>query len=343
MSFRTPEALWLLLLVPAAVALYVYAARRRQEALRLFFGGREAPELDRAAQIARMRRWQAALLTIGLTLLIGAAAGPRYGTALREAQQESLDLVVALDVSASMQAEDVAPDRLQRAKLAIARLAEQRRGDRMGLVVFAGDAFVQCPLTSDRAAFRLFLDAAGPDLIPTPGTDFGRALTVAGQAFAVEDGAPGPPRSRAVLVVSDGEDHEGGLSSAIDALEDDGVALLSAGVGTDAGGPIPIYRGGQVVGYKKNPSGEHVVTALEEGVLREIAGRSGFVRIGTQDDGVAALSDRLDRLERTVGATEQFEAYAERFQWPLALGLFFLFAERLLALRGIPTRVPEPA
>ncbi|NNF57081.1 MAG: VWA domain-containing protein [Rhodothermaceae bacterium] len=340
MSFRTPEALWLLLLIPAAVALYVYAAQRRQEALRLFFGGRDAPELDRATQIARVRRWQAALLTVGLTLLIGAAAGPRYGTALREAQQESLDLVVALDVSASMRAEDVAPDRLQRAKLAIARLAEQRRSDRMGLVVFAGDAFVQCPLTSDRAAFRLFLDAAGPDLIPTPGTDFGRALTVAGEAFA--DDESGLPRSRAILVVSDGEDHEGGLDSAIDALHDDGVALLSAGVGTDAGGPIPIYRGGQIVEYKMS-AGERVITTLEEGVLREIAGRSGFVRIGTQDDGVAALSDQLDRLERTVGATEQFEAYAERFQWPLALGLLFLFAERLLALRGTPTRVPEPA
>ena len=342
MSFRTPEALWLLLLVPAAVALYVYAARRRQEALRLFFGGRDAPELDGAAQIARVRRWQAALLTVGLTLLIGAAAGPRYGTALREAQQESLDLVVALDVSASMRAEDIAPDRLQRAKLAITRLAEQRRSDRMGLVVFAGDAFVQCPLTSDRAAFRLFLDAAGPDLIPTPGTDFGRALTVAGQAFAEDDGEPGPPRSRAVLVVSDGEDHEGGLSSAIDALEDEGVALLAAGVGTDAGGPIPVYRGGQIVEYKMS-AGERVITTLEEGVLREIAGRGGFVRIGTQDDGVAALSDRLDRLERTVGATEQFEAYAERFQWPLTLGLLFLFAERLLALRSTKTRIPEPA
>src|SRR5690606_20264882 len=235
-----------------------------------------------------------------------------YGTTLREAQQESLDLVFALDVSVSMLAEDVAPSRLERARLAIARMAEARRGDRLGLVVFAGDAFLQCPLTGDHAAFRLFLDAAplarraaavppgrlgrarlaiarmaearrgdrlglvvfagdaflqcpltgdhaafrlfldaaDPGLVATQGTDFANALFTARRAFADEDGAAGPPRTRAVVVVSDGEDHEGGLEDAADALRREGVTLLAVGVGTERGGPIPVFRSGQRVGYK---------------------------------------------------------------------------------------------
>ncbi len=331
MSFARPEALWLLLLVPAAAGLYAYAARRRREALALFFGGRAASEAARAERVARVRRWRAALVTAALAALVVALAGPRYGTAVREARHESLDLVVALDVSASMLTEDVAPNRLARARLALARLAEARRGDRLGLVVFAGDAFLQCPLTSDRSAFRLFLDAADPSLLATPGSDFARALFVARQAFT--DEGDRAPRPRAVLVVSDGENHEAGLDDAVDALRDDGVALLAAGVGTEAGGPVPIYRDGRRVGVKRE-GGEAVISTLQEGVLRQIAGDAGLVFLGGASDDVAALSAQLDRLDRTVVGTERFEASAERYQWPLGLALLLLLAERVLALRA---------
>lgn len=308
MSFARPEALWLLLLVPAAAGLYAYAARRRREALALFFGGRAASEAARAERVARVRRWRAALVTAALAAL-----------------------VVALDVSASMLTEDVAPNRLARARLALARLAEARRGDRLGLVVFAGDAFLQCPLTSDRSAFRLFLDAADPSLLATPGSDFARALFVARQAFT--DEGDRAPRPRAVLVVSDGENHEAGLDDAVDALRDDGVALLAAGVGTEAGGPVPIYRDGRRVGVKRE-GGEAVISTLQEGVLRQIAGDAGLVFLGGASDDVAALSAQLDRLDRTVVGTERFEASAERYQWPLGLALLLLLAERVLALRA---------
>lgn len=336
-SFAYPLVLWLLLAVPAAAALYAYAARKRREALALFFG---ASTSDLDGRTARLRRWRGALITAVLGLLIVAAAGPRYGTAVREARQESLDLIVALDVSASMLAEDVAPDRLERAKLALSRLADERRGDRIGLVVFAGDAFLQCPLTTDRSAFRLFLDAASPSLIATPGTDFARALFIAEQAFTTDE-EERAPRPRAVLVVSDGEDHEGGLSDALGALRDDGITLLAAGIGTEAGGPIPIYRNGQRVGNKRE-NGETIITTRQDGVLREIAGETGLVVLGQERDGVAALSTQLDRLDRSVVGTERFEASAERYMWPLGLALLLLLVERLLALGllGMKARTP---
>ena len=333
MLFRSPETLWLLLLIPAAVALYLYAARRRTEALRLFFGERPVAEQEYAARVARRRRWSGFLVILGAAFLIVALAGPLYGTTVREANQESLDLIVALDVSASMLVEDVSPSRLERARLAISQLIDERRGDRIGLVIFAGDAFLQCPLTTDRSAFRLFLDAAGPDLVATPGTDFGNALQTAHGALA-DDGEAGPPRPRAVLVISDGEDHEGRLHDAANVLRDDGVILLAAGVGSEDGAPIPIYRRGQRVGFKMDSNGEQVISRLEEGALLEIAGRDGLVRLGA-GAGLSEISARLDRLDRTVLAAERFEASADRFQWPLALGLLALILERLIALRAI--------
>ena len=339
MSFKSPEALWLLLLIPAAAFLFVYAARRRTEALRLFFGGREAPEQAYASRVARVRRRRGFLVALSVALLVLALAGPLYGTSVREARQESLDLIIALDVSSSMLAEDIAPSRLERARLAISQLVEQRAGDRIGLVVFSGDAFLQCPLTTDRSAFRLFLDAAGPDLVATPGTDFANALLTARSALA-DDGEAGPPRPRVLLVVSDGEDHEGRLDEAVDALRDEGVLLLAAGVGTEEGAPIPIYRDGQRVGFKTDRNGEQITSRLEEGVLRDIAGRDGLVRLGS-GNGLAEISSRLDRLDRAILDAERYEASAERFQWPLGLALLFLIAERVLALRTIKTTDEE--
>src|SRR5690606_6037544 len=200
----------------------------------------------------------------------------------------------------------------------------------------------QCPLTADRSAFRLFLDAADPTLVATPGTDFANALSTARRAFAVEDDAEaGPPRTRAVVVVSDGEDHEGGLEAAAEPLRDDGVALMAVGVGTERGGPIPVFRGGRRIGYRTDRAGNRVVTRREEGVLRQIAGAEGVVRL--PEEGVSALAARLDRLDRTVVGTERYEAYAERYQWPLALAVILLLAERLLALPRTGARAPEPA
>ena len=342
MSFRSPLVLALLVaLVPAALAAFAYAAQRRGAALELFLGSGAGRETRRLATLTRQRRVRAALLVGALACLGVALAGPRIGTALREARQESLDLLIALDVSDSMRAEDVAPSRLQRAKLEIERIVEERRGDRVGLVIFAGEAFLQCPLTTDRSALRLFLDAAEPEQIAVQGTDFARALEVADQAFNAS--AETTVRPRALLVVSDGEDHEGGLGSEADALREAGVTVLALGVGTDEGSEIPNVRRGRVTGVRRDRSGQPVVSRYEPGALRDLAGRSGLYRIGRGGSAAAQINDDLDGLDRAVLADDQFAATAERFQWPLALALLLLLVERIVALRPAAPVPPEPA
>ena len=336
MSFRSPLALLLAAaLVPAALALFAYAARRRAEALALFLGARSGQ--TGLGSLARQRRVRAALLVGALALVGVALAGPRVGTALRESRQESLDLLIALDVSDSMRAEDVAPSRLDRAKLEIERIVDARRGDRVGLVVFAGEAFLQCPLTTDRGALRLFLSAADPEQVAVQGTDFARALAVADAAFNAASDGDAQARPRALLVVSDGENHESGLGDAADALRSDGVEVLALGVGTDEGGAVPeVYRG-RTRGVKYDRNGQPVVSRFEPGALRDLAGRDGLFRVERRpaaDDVNAAL----DRMDRAVVAQDEFAASAERFQWPLALALLLLLAERLVALGLLPGR-----
>ena len=334
MSFRQPLVLLLVLaLVPLAVGLVAYAARRRREALGLFLGPRAHSAADALAAAVRRRHARAALAVGALACLGVALAGPRFGLDRRAARQESLDLLVALDVSESMRTEDVAPSRLARAKLEIARIVEARRGDRVGLVLFAGDAFLQCPLTSDRSAIRLFLDAADPEQVGVQGTDFANALRVASEAFDAARATASEQRPRALVVVSDGEDHEGGLEAAADALRESGVTLLALGVGTDAGGFVPASRRGRTIGFKSDRSGQRVISTYQEGALRAIAG-GDVVRVG-RGSAASAVNDRLDALDRAVLASSEFAAYAERYQWPLGLALLLLVAERLVALRAV--------
>ena len=343
MDFRDPSALALAaILVGAALVLFSMAAQRRRLALAAFLGtARSGAQTDALAPVVRRRRLQAGLLAGALACLGLALAGPLWGEATREARQESLDLIIALDVSESMRVEDVAPSRLERAKLEIERIVEARRGDRVGLVVFAGAAFLQCPLTTDRGALRLFLDAADPEQVPVQGTDFATALAVAARAFEGSEGEPARPR--ALLVVSDGEDHEGGLAGAADLLRESGVTVLALGVGTEAGGAIPDVERGRAAGVKRDRAGREVVSRFAPGALRALAGRGDLFRLDRRGAAAPAVNAALDRLDRAVLASERYAAGADRFQWPLGLGLVLLALERWLALRPAPRAAPSAA
>lgn len=334
MTWLHPEYGWALLAVPVVVALFLWAAWQRRKAFAQLGDGRLMARLAEAVS-TRRRRWKAALLVLGVGLIAFALVGPRYGTQLREATREGIDLVVALDVSQSMQAEDVAPNRLLRAKNEIKKLLEDLRGDRVGLILFAGDAFIQCPLTSDYGAVRLFLDVADPSLIPTPGTDFGAALRMASQAFE----APAPDaeddRTRALLFVSDGENHIDAIDQIAEEAQEQGILLFAAGIGETEGAPIPITRNGRQVGFKKDRDGRTVTTKLEEAALQELAtkGNGAYFRVARTSSSLSKLTAALERLDRTEYARDEFEQYEEQFQWPLALGLLLLFLERLLSDR----------
>ena len=338
MEWLNPQYFWALAFIPVVAGLFVLAAWQRHR-LASRFGSLAAIARLSATLSPRRRRWKAALRTLGVALIVLALIGPRFGTRIKEVTREGIDLVIALDVSASMLAEDVAPNRLERARNEIKNLIGDMDGDRIALVTFAGDAFIQCPLTTDYGALRLFLDVADPSLIPTPGTDFGAALEMALQAFKAPTGQPdGEGRTRAVLFVSDGENHIADLESILDSAREEGVVIYSAGVGETEGAPIPEYRNGRRVDYKKDRTGAVVTTRLEENVLQDLARDGSYFRVARTSSSLPRITAALDQLDQTQFGSEEFEEYEERYQWPLALGFLLLIVEWL-----IPDRRRKPA
>lgn len=329
MSWLNPIWLWSLIAAPLVAGLVVWAVVARRRAARAF--GDPAFMARLSSSISpRRRRWKGAFAIAGIFLVALSLAGPRLGTRLREVTREGIDLVIALDVSLSMTAEDVAPNRLERARNEIKKLLETLRGDRVGLVVFAGDAFVQAPLTTDYSALRLFLDVADPSLVPTPGTDFSEALRVSLKAFKGPEAAQAAedePRTRALLFVSDGENHVADIEDILAEARTEGIVMFSAGVGETEGAPIPIYRNGQRIDFKKDSDGTVVTTRLEEAALQALAGDGTYFRIARTSSSLSQLTAALERLDRTTFGAEEFEEYEERYQWPLALGLLLLLLE----------------
>lgn len=325
MTWTHPTSLWALLLVLVALGLIAWAVWQQRQAVRRFGD----PEL--VARLGRGDRFRYARYSLflgALLLIVLALSGPRLGTTTTEADHSGLDLVVALDVSHSMLAEDVSPSRLERSRHEILRLVEALPGDRVGLVLFAGDAFLQCPLTTDRNTIRLFLDAADPSMIPTPGSD----LSALGPAVfdALEQSSSGPHRARVLLVVSDGEFHTGDADALRAELREEGITTLALGVGEPDGAPIP--ESGDASDYRQDREGEVVLTRLEEASLQELASDGGYVRVGRSENSAERLLEALQGLERAEIDLDTREVPVERFQWPLALALVLLLTERLLPL-----------
>lgn len=340
MNWLHPIWLWALAAVPAAVGLLLFAAYRRRKAIDRF-GDRTLVERLASSVSTRRRRWKGAFAVLGIGCIALSLAGPRFGTKLREVEREGIDLVIALDVSLSMMAEDVAPNRLERARNEIKKLLDNLRGDRVGLVLFAGDAFIQTPLTTDYGAVRLFLDVADPSLIPTPGTDFGEALKIAMRAFrAPHLGGEDEVRTRALLFVSDGENHVADIDEILTEARSESVVMFAAGVGETDGVPIPVYRGGRQVDFKKDQAGRVVTTRLEEAALQDLATDGTYFRIARTSSSLSSLTTALERLDRTTFGAEEFEEYQEQYQWPLAVGLLLLLLEVVLSDRVRPASNP---
>ncbi len=332
MAWLYPIALWSLVAVPVVVALALLARFSRKKAL-LAFG--DSPLISRlvAGVSPRRRRYKAAFMTLSVLFLAIALAGPRLGTRLREAKREGIDLVIALDVSQSMQAEDVLPNRLEKAKFEISNVIRGLTGDRVGLILFAGDAFVQCPMTLDYSAIRLFLDVADPSMIPVQGTDFGRAIAKSVDMLESSSDEQDPAfsdRTRALLIVSDGENHAPEIDEAIRTARDAGTVIFAAGVGDTRGVPIPVMQNGRRVGYKEDANGNVVSTRLEEETLQELARGGGYYRISRTASSLPDFRDALLGLQRAEFDAQVFEEYDDKFQWPLGIGLVLLIVEGLI-------------
>jgi von Willebrand factor type A domain. len=346
MDWLHPTLAWALVAVPGVVWLYWRAARQRRAALRQF--GDVALMQRLAASVRPWRRpAKATIVVLAVLGMAVALIGPRFGTEPRTVERRGVDLVVALDVSASMRAQDVAPSRLRRAKKEVRDLVGQLRGDRVGLVLFAGTGFVQAPLTTDYDALRLFLDAASPDRVPVPGTNVDAALDAALEAFDAARPAsdstarPGDDRARVVLLLSDGENHVGDLASVTQTAQTNDVTLFAAGVGTSGGARIPIYNDGREVGVKRNQQGEAIRTRLDEDALTTLAEGGAYFRVGSTASALSDVPTALRQLRTATMAEEEFEEYAEMYQWPLALALLLLLVEAFIPARTRERRVNE--
>ena len=332
MEFAEPGYLYGLVLLPLAVLFLRWAARRRRAALARW------GDLGLMARLSdnvslRKRRWKVGLWLFSLVAVVVALARPRWGTQLVVTAQTGVEVMVVLDVSASMLAEDIKPNRLTRAKLTVEELMGRLGGHEVGLVIFSGAAFVQFPLTADFYTARSFLERADPTMISRPGTALQEALQVALAGFPPERAS-----RRVILLLTDGEGHEDDPMAAVQDAVDEGVIVYAIGFGLPTGEPIPVRAAdGTITGYKKDAQGETVLSKLDEVTLQQIATRSGglYFRASAGGEEVEAVVEAIDRMATGEGETEsQFETHGvERFGWFAGAALLALSVDTVLGER----------
>ena len=266
----------------------------------------------------------------GLCFLVLALAGPKVGTQVREVKRQGVDMLIALDLSASMNAEDVKPRRLEKAKYEITRLIDRLKGDRVGLVVFTGDAYLQSPMTLDYSALRLFLNIAETEQMPTSTTDFNSAMEVALKAYnslEEEQAQSASKAAKVLLIISDGENHGEGYEEPLEQLVDNNISVYTLGIGTRDGATIPIYNDrGSVTGYKRDRSGGVITSKLEPDVLRAIAqdGNGRYYEIRAGSEGIDSFLRRIDELEQGEFASQEYADFKNQYQLMAVIGLVFL-------------------
>lgn len=328
LRFLHEEYLWALTVLPLLIflALVVRAARRR--ALKAFSTPGMMHRL--APQASRFKRPVKFILLLGaVTLTIVALANLQIGTRLEEVKQEGVDIFIAVDVSLSMKAEDIKPNRLEKAKLEIRNLIDRLGGDRIGLVVFAGEAFTQFPLTTDYSAASLFLDVLDVDAVGLPGTAIGSAIHRAIESFDYKE-----QTTKVIVVITDGENTEGDVMEAAQEAAGKGILIYTIGMGSPGGAPIPVYGGtGQQTDFKRDRVGGVVVSRLDELTLEKIAavGKGKYFRGTTSQDELDAIYKDVNALQKKEFGVKQFTDYESRFQWFLAPALLLLLIELLLS------------
>lgn len=318
--FANPDYLWLLVLVPVLTVVYIFYTRHKRRQLALFGEEELMPELIPLASRIRPHV-KFSLQLLAFTLLVVAVARPQYGTKEQTVKRQGIEVMIALDISNSMLAEDVAPNRLDKAKQMLSKLVDQMTDDKLGLVVFAGEAFVQLPITCDYVSAKMFLNNISPDLIMAQGTAIGAALRTCVQSFGSDEGKA----SRAIILITDGENHEDNAKAAAEAAKEKGIRIYVVGIGRPDGAPIPDGRGG----FRKDKSGQVVVSRLNEDMCREIAsaGNGIYLRADNTNTARRALQNELDKLGKTEIETTVFTDYNEQYQSFVLIALLLLMID----------------
>lgn len=320
------EFLWGLTFVPILILFFVLYRRWRRNALR------KIGDIEIVSQLMpnvseRKPFLKFILFLIAFVFLIFGLVNPQIGTKIEEVKRQGSDIIICLDVSNSMRAEDFKPNRLEKAKQAIEKLIRKLNNDRIGIIVFAGHAYVQLPITSDYAAAKLFLEHINTDMIPVQGSVISSAIKLAETSFGSEEG-----KNKAIIVISDGESHEDNAISVVKSCAEKGIVVHTIGIGSPEGTPIPVYRGKMLAGYKKDKDGNTIVTKLNENILREIASVGGgiYIRAGQGEFGLTTLQDKISQMDKKTFQEKIYTDYEDRFQIFIALALLALVVESLL-------------
>lgn len=318
--------IWLFALIPVLIILYIMMKRWKKNALQQFGDPLLVRRLFPDVSVSRPGI-KFLLLISAAVLLIAGICGPLIGSRLEEVKRKGSDIIIALDVSSSMLAEDIRPNRLERSKQALSRLLERLEGDRIGIIVFAGDAYVQLPVTSDYNAARMFISSISTEMVPAQGTAIGAALKLARTSFTDTTG-----KHSAIVIITDGENHEDDAMEEARLAAEAGIKVFAIGMGSAEGAPIPVYSNGAVVGFKQDRNGRTVVTKLDQQQLTAIAeaGNGRFIRASTSDDGIGTVMKALNALDKKEFKAKMYTDYENQFQYFVGMALLLLLLEFLL-------------
>ena len=319
--FAHPYFLYLLIVVPLLVAMFVYVTYQQKIRLREFGNPDLLKRLMPNASIIRPQLKFYTLMVV-LVLMIVALARPQFGSKLQTTKKQGVEAMIVLDVSNSMMAQDIQPNRLERSKLILSKLIDDMVDDKIGLIVFAGDAFVQLPITTDNVSAKMFLSSINPNLVPRQGTAIGTAIDLAIQSFGPNESEAG----RTIIVITDGENHEDDAVGAAKLAQEKGITVNVVGIGTPEGTPIPV---GGTMSFRKDKDGNVVVTKLNETMCRQIAeaGSGIYVRADNSNTALKTVSGQIGEMQKGNLETKSYAEYDEKFYIFVWIALFLLVIE----------------
>jgi Ca-activated chloride channel homolog len=320
--FAHKDYLWLLVILPVLIVLYAGFIWLRRRSLKNFGEPSLVQELMPYASVARSHI-KFLLLLLAAGLLIIAIAGPQFGSKIREVKRKGIEIMIALDVSNSMMARDIEPNRLERSKQAISKLIDKLENDRLGLIVFAGDAYIQIPITGDYASAKMFLSSVSTEMVSRQGTAIGSAINLAMKSFSSQEDI-----NKAIIIISDGENHEGDAVEAAKSASEKGIKVFTIGIGLPEGVPIPDAENSYIKEYRRDRDGNIVTTRLNEQMLSEIAaaGNGKYFRATAGNIGLNELYLMLNRLQKSEIESRTYSDYEEQFPsiiW-MVLGLLLI-------------------
>jgi Ca-activated chloride channel homolog len=323
-QFARIELLFFLFLLPVIIISFWLLNIRKKKLLH-DFGDREIieelmPEYSKTRPVIKL-----IILLLAFVFFILALAGPQFGTKLQETKRTGIEIIIALDVSNSMLAGDLQPNRLERAKQAISSLVDRLRNDKIGLIVFAGEAYVQLPITTDYVSAKMFLSTISPKTISVQGTAIGAAIDLASKSFS-----PDTKSGKAIIVISDGENHEDDAVGAASNASNKGIKVYSVGIGFIEGAPIPLD--GSQHNFLKDENGNVIISKLDEELLNKVAvaGNGIYVRSTNSEVGLNKIMDELNRMNKAEYKAKIYSDYEDQYQWPLGIALLLLLTELII-------------